>query len=281
MLVLWVVSPCIWILDHDLRFWICRFRFQLTSTLTEILTEILSNWLAAGKQKVLLTVKKYINLQPFRTSSWRLLPWMLLILSHSVPLWLSPFHPFHPSPCKWHQSSPAASLISPHPSSIRWPFSLICPASPSLISLSSSWHLSALHVFTFVHSPHSGCPGPWPCARQCRLRSWWLHAACPRCGTTNTNTWSIKLRFNGNILVQPWAYRVMTMHHLEQMWSMWDRNALKNLENTSLIHLCHRIWKYLEECTDIDWTANVLHSQTACWDALQIRRCRDTGLFIK
>lgn len=88
-------------------------------------------------------------------------------------------------------------LSLPHPSSIRWPFSLICPASPSLISLSSSWHLSALHVFIFMHSPHSGCPGPWPCAHQCQLHSWWLHAACPRCGTANTNTWRIKPRFTG------------------------------------------------------------------------------------
>lgn len=64
---------------------------------------------------------------------------------------------------------------------------LVCPA-----LLFSSFYLcpdiSLFCIFLSVHSPHSGCPGPWPCVHRSQLRSWWPHAACPHCGTWNTNT---------------------------------------------------------------------------------------------
>lgn len=165
------------------------------------------------------------------------------------------------------------SLPIPHPSCDPLLSSiLVCP----VFVLSFFYlcpNISLFCIFLSVYSPHSGCPGPWPCVRQSQLRSWWLHAAYPRCETSNTNihTWSI----NPGVTVlnlmwllrsvsssEPmllWGYIVFSTLRPSAWWIkiMWasDRNVLWNLANIPLTCQCHNILTYLEVCIDIDLTS--------------------------
>lgn len=160
---------------------------------------------------------------------------------------------------------------------------LACPA-----LLFSSFYLrpniSLFCIFLSVHSPHSGCPGPWPCVHLSQLHSWWPHAAYPHCGTSNTNIhmkrqpWGRTFQLNVvmKICVQQWACADVRTHCLsctlqfnawliEIMWVLW------NLLRIPLIRQL-RHFTYLDQCVGID-----LCSLTACLDALQTGQRRNTG----